>query len=552
MSNKESMPMTLVTLLILLLQIPLPAAAEGRYKVVKVEAERLPDLNIPRSGHAILNVGGEMTVIGGHTTNFVPTPTAEYFKDGAWHVLPMAYNHDNGFAAVLPSGEVIIGGGHQEELGVGQTYTLERYDLKSRTFKGFGSLDRRRVLANATTLADGRVIISGNHYAPDAIECYDGQSQVQPVKEVAQGRSNPYILPISNGDVLILGGNDVYDRHPDTIWVDLLKGNAFRAPLLEQWRPVYTDQPFDSRCCSTDEDTYLLTAKDKSGQLAIVEVRDTTFALLPTVCPIPMRCQFGPILYKGPIVIDRPRRRGYIIGVDSLCHRQFVLAVDYAVHPAPLTLYYTDSLEHSAVTIPTINSDGDLILTGGSPDDNYNPLTTVWCYHFATPMPTAATAGIPFWLWVVMATAAAGIIAYIIFILWHRKKPTADIAPISEDDSEWSKADDKTADLMERISRLMDEERIYLRSDLKLQDVAVRLRSNSSYVSECINNVHGQTFSQFVNAYRVRHAQELMRQQPDMKTVTIATASGFSTEVSFFRNFKAVVGMTPREWIASL
>ena len=191
-----------------------------------------------------------------------------------------------------------------------------------------------------------------------------------------------------------------------------------------------------------------------------------------------MRCQFGPILYKGPIVIGRPRRRGYIIGVDSLCHRQFVLAVDYAVHPAPLTLYYTDSLEHSAVTIPTINSDGDLILTGGSPDDNYNPLTTVWCYHFATPMPTAATAGIPFWLWVVMATAAAGIIAYIIFILWRRKKPTADIAPISEDDSEWNKADDKTADLMERISRLMDEERIYLRSDLKLQDVAVRLRSN--------------------------------------------------------------------------
>ena len=105
---------------------------------------------------------------------------------------------------------------------------------------------------------------------------------------------------------------------------------------------------------------------------------------------------------------------------------------------------------------------------------------------------------------------------------------------------------------MERICRLMDEEQLYLRSDLRLQDVAVHLSTNSSYVSECINNVSNQSFSQFVNTYRVRHAQELLRQQPDMKTATIATNSGFSTETSFFRNFKTVTGMTPREWVASV
>jgi YesN/AraC family two-component response regulator len=91
-----------------------------------------------------------------------------------------------------------------------------------------------------------------------------------------------------------------------------------------------------------------------------------------------------------------------------------------------------------------------------------------------------------------------------------------------------------------------------LRTDLKLQDVAVCLHTNSSYVSECINSVCGQTFSQFVNEFRVRHAMELLRQQPDMKIVAITSASGFSTEASFFRNFKTVTGMTPREWVASL
>ena len=112
--------------------------------------------------------------------------------------------------------------------------------------------------------------------------------------------------------------------------------------------------------------------------------------------------------------------------------------------------------------------------------------------------------------------------------------------------------DGKTVELMDRIQALMEEEHLYLRTDLKLQDVAVRLRTNSSYVSECINNVCGLTFSQFTNEYRVRHAQQLLRQQPDMKIVAVTSASGFSTEASFFRNFKAITGMTPREWVLSL
>lgn len=37
-----------------------------------------------------------------------------------------------------------------------------------------------------------------------------------------------------------------------------------------------------------------------------------------------------------------------------------------------------------------------------------------------------------------------------------------------------------------------------------------------------------------------------------MKMAIIAAEAGFSSEATFFRNFKAVTGMTPREWLASL
>ena len=527
-------------------------AKSGTCRLVPVVPERLPDLTMPRSGHSTFFVNGTLVVTGGHTTNFVPTPTAEYYTNGEWHQLPMSYSHDNGFAVVLRTGGVLIGGGHAEELGVGQTYMLERFIPQTYTFEGFGCLDRRRVLANATQLADGCVIICGNHYANDAVGCYDGQPQVKHVKSLRQGRSNPYILPVAADDALILGANDIYDRRPDTVWVDRLKGDAFRVPLLEQWRLVYTDQPFTSTACAMADNSYLLMATNGGGQLGFVVVNDTTFSLLPTACPVPMKTQFGPVVYRGSVAVDRKRQRGYVVGADSLFRRQYILAVDYGQQPAALTLYYTDSLEHAAVAIPVLTPDGDLILAGGIPNNNYKPLSSVWRYHFATPMPTAAFAGLPVWLLAGLAVLLAGMSAYIILYIRRRKKRTGDEVSVAEDSGDVNLTDGKAAELMERIGLLMAEEHLYLRTDLRLKDVAASLHTNSSYVSESINTMCGKTFSQFVNELRVRHAQELMRQHPDMKMVAITSASGFTTEASFFRNFKAVIGMTPREWVASL
>ena len=548
----------LLLLYMLLATLQAGAAHGSSCPEVRIVPERLPSLNLPRSGHNVFCINGELTVTGGHTTNFVPTPTAEYYAGGAWHQLDMAYSHDNGFAVVLGPDEVILGGGHAEPLGIGQTFMLERYQPSSHTFEGFGCLDRRRVLTSATRLADGRVVISGNHYADDAIGCYDGQSQVLDLGSVRQGRSNPYVLRMGSDDAFILGGNDERDRHPDTVWVDRLKGGAVRVPLLEQWRLVYTDQPFSSDACCIGHDTYLLAATDNTGQLAVFKIvsqqGEPVVSLLPTATPIPMRSQWGAIAYKGPVVVDSVRRRGYVIGVDSLYLRQYVLAIDYGQQPAGLTLCYTDPMEHAAITTPVVTPDGDLLLAGGIPGDNYKPLADVWLYHFGTEAAAAAATSWLAWPWA--AVFAALSVAFLAYIIYIRRRSSRQM--VTETDTELPSAavqadtpqpDAKAAELMERISRLMDQDRLYLRSDLKVQDVAVALQTNSSYVSECINSLRGQSFSQFVNTCRVRHAQELLRRQPDLKTTIVATESGFSTEASFFRNFKAVAGMTPREWL---
>lgn len=87
-----------------------------------LQVERLPDLNVPRLGHSVFCVGGEVVAAGGHTTGFVPTQTAEYYRDGQWHLIETAYSHDHGGAAVMPSGQVLLFGGREQALQIASQF----------------------------------------------------------------------------------------------------------------------------------------------------------------------------------------------------------------------------------------------------------------------------------------------------------------------------------------------------------------------------------------------------------------------------------------------
>lgn len=88
------------------------------------------------------------------------------------------------------------------------------------------------------------------------------------------------------------------------------------------------------------------------------------------------------------------------------------------------------------------------------------------------------------------------------------------------------------------------------RKDLRIADVASALATNKTYVSTIINNISGMGFSKLINGHRVRHAQAMMREHPEMPLDDVADASGFSSMTTFRRNFKAVTGMNPAEWRA--
>ena len=83
------------------------------------------------------------------------------------------------------------------------------------------------------------------------------------------------------------------------------------------------------------------------------------------------------------------------------------------------------------------------------------------------------------------------------------------------------------------------------------EDLTRAVSSNSRYVSDSINAVAGCSFIDYVNNYRIRYAQRLLYEKPDMSLSEISEESGFSSEVTFYRNFKARTGQTPGEWLAA-
>ena len=102
---------------------------------------------------------------------------------------------------------------------------------------------------------------------------------------------------------------------------------------------------------------------------------------------------------------------------------------------------------------------------------------------------------------------------------------------------------------MDRITRQMEERRLFLKKGLTKEDLARAVGSNSRYVSDCINRQTGYSFIEYVNGYRIRYAQHLLYENPDMRLAEISEESGFSSEVTFYRNFKTRTGQTPIEWL---
>jgi AraC-like DNA-binding protein len=101
-----------------------------------------------------------------------------------------------------------------------------------------------------------------------------------------------------------------------------------------------------------------------------------------------------------------------------------------------------------------------------------------------------------------------------------------------------------------KLLHLMESERLFARSELKLQDLAHQLDISPHHLSQIINERLGQNFFEFINHYRVAEAQKLLidPQKQQFTILSLALEVGFNNKASFNAAFKKHTGMTPSQF----
>ena len=537
---KKGFLLVFLPLLLLSCQQSPMEVQHGDITYVPMATKRLPNMNEARSGHALVWAGDHILAIGGHTTGFVPTSTAEYYEDGRWHSIPTLYPHDTPFALVLKNDDVLVGGGYESSFGVGQTWGVERYHPASHSFSPAPIMDRKRAHASAMEMEDGSIVISGNWYATDLTEIYNGN--ILWTDTTSDKRSYPFILPMGNDNAWIIGATyDSYGGATKNI-VDQIKGEPFRVNLLDKWHPQSPlDRNVQADAYRVAENAFLILAVNDQKQYAPMLVDSSGFSLLPMEQPLPMEGPWGAIRYMSSFWTVPETETAWLMGLDEQKHVYLAeIAYQPALHggQAKLSMYYSQPMKDlPGCPYELLLPDGSFITVGGMNQSNYDSSAAVFAFY-----PKGMPHNRSILLIVSIGLAMIGLLSVI--MVRKRKRPQEDIPIAAEDNVPPS----GKSDLSDKLKALMEEKQLFRNKDLRIADVVTELCTNSTYLSACLNGELNTSFPAFVTGYRIRYAQELMRKDPTMRMLQVAEASGFTNERTFLRAFKAVRGVTPSEW----
>lgn len=106
-------------------------------------------------------------------------------------------------------------------------------------------------------------------------------------------------------------------------------------------------------------------------------------------------------------------------------------------------------------------------------------------------------------------------------------------------------------ELKNKLTVLMNAERIYREPTLTLTDLSRQIGVNSAVLSHAINHGFGVNFNDFINRYRIAEVKEKLRSADDATLLAVAFECGFNSKATFNRAFKKFTGVSPKEFQAT-
>lgn len=102
-------------------------------------------------------------------------------------------------------------------------------------------------------------------------------------------------------------------------------------------------------------------------------------------------------------------------------------------------------------------------------------------------------------------------------------------------------------EVLERVDRLLVEQKLFCDENLTLSRLARRASVPARQISGAINRLAGRNVSQYINDFRIAEACRLLR-DTDMPVTSAMLESGFQTKSNFNREFRRVTAQSPATW----
>jgi AraC-like DNA-binding protein len=144
------------------------------------------------------------------------------------------------------------------------------------------------------------------------------------------------------------------------------------------------------------------------------------------------------------------------------------------------------------------------------------------------------------------------VVAYMIGYMGFKQKPvnpTFDLADnIITENREMQLLPGTQKKIFDKLILEFEEKKIYLNSQLNIQDVVQITGSNRSYISAVINQQRNQNFCTFVNSYRIEELERIIHKNPDAAYEMLAERCGFGSVNSMKRAVSSKTGLSITKW----
>lgn len=116
-------------------------------------------------------------------------------------------------------------------------------------------------------------------------------------------------------------------------------------------------------------------------------------------------------------------------------------------------------------------------------------------------------------------------------------------------DSEGTSDDDFYRNLYYRVLLVMEKDRPFLNPELTISLLAKAAITNRTHLSTAINRMTGTNFSTWLAEYRVNYVIHLMTTSGSDNWDMLYEKAGFGSRTSFYRQFKQITGLTPKQFL---